>query len=81
MRYILMNTNILNNKEGEFLQNMDIIISDGKIQEIGKNLSPNDCTVLKYENKFVIPGMFESHAHIGHVTQSIKEVIVLISFL
>lgn len=40
----------------------DILIEDGKIKEIGKNLKV-DCEIIDAEGKYVIPGAVDAHTH------------------
>jgi imidazolonepropionase-like amidohydrolase len=44
----------------------DILIREGKIKQIGKNLHPPDnATVIDATGKFVMPGIIDVHSHIG----------------
>lgn len=46
------------------LQNGSVLIQDGKISAIGKNLSaPADATVVDATGKFLIPGIIDCHSH------------------
>lgn len=51
-------------KEG-ILPSCDILIKDGKIQEIGSNLSCDDAQIIDACGKIVIPGIVDAHSHIG----------------
>jgi imidazolonepropionase-like amidohydrolase len=52
---------------GAELENGCILIGDnGKIQEVGENLTaPECCTVIDAEGRLVTPGLVEAHCHIG----------------
>ncbi|NMD37284.1 MAG: amidohydrolase family protein [Christensenellaceae bacterium] len=50
------------NPEAEIL---DILIKDGFIVDISKNIDANDCEVIDCTNKIVLPGLIDSHCHIG----------------
>jgi imidazolonepropionase-like amidohydrolase len=55
------------------LEGADVLISKGKIQQVGKNLSaPKDATVIDGTGKNVTPGMIDAHSHIA-VTGSVNE--------
>ena len=51
----------------------DILIDDGKIAEIGKELNiPQDCEVVDAEGLQVYPGFIDAHSHLGTIGSSIK---------
>jgi imidazolonepropionase-like amidohydrolase len=44
----------------------DIILKDGKISEIGENLSvPEGSVVIEASGKIITPGLIDSHSHLG----------------
>ena len=44
----------------------DILVKDGKIAEIGENLSaPEGCNVIDVTGKNIYPGFVEAHCHLG----------------
>ena len=46
------------------IQNGSVLIQDGKISAIGKNVSaPADATVVDATGKFLIPGIIDCHSH------------------
>ena len=51
--------------EGEVLENASILIENGKIKEIGENLSDENCEVIDATGKIVMPGFVEAHCHLG----------------
>lgn len=57
-------------KEG-ILENSDILIKNGKIAAIGKNLSEAGAKVIDGNGKYVSPGIIDEHSHIA--TASINE--------
>lgn len=57
-------------KEG-ILENSDILIKNGKIAAIGKNLSEAGAKVIDGTGKYVSPGIIDEHSHIA--TASINE--------
>ena len=55
------------------LENTDVLIRDGKIAEIGQNLSaPEGFQVIDATGKFVMPGILDDHSHMG-VDRGINE--------
>ncbi len=48
------------------LENTDVLIKDGKVSQIGKNLpAPAGYKVIDATNKFVMPGIIDAHSHIA----------------
>lgn len=48
------------------IQNGDILVKDGKIAAIGKNLTPPPgVTVIDATGKFITPGIIDAHSHIA----------------
>lgn len=51
---------------GEVIENGCILIKDGKILEVGKDLvAPLDAKVVDAEGRMVLPGFVEAHSHLG----------------
>ncbi|MDO7170586.1 amidohydrolase family protein [Mariniflexile sp. AS56] len=59
-----------NEKEG-VLENTDVLIKDGKITKIGKNLSEAKATVVDAKGKHLTSGIIDEHSHIA--TESVNE--------
>ncbi|MCS3796030.1 amidohydrolase family protein [Niastella sp. OAS944] len=53
-----------NEKEGN-LTNTDVLIKNGKIAQIGKNLPEAGAKVIDATGKFVTPGIIDEHSHIA----------------
>ncbi|BEP27916.1 amidohydrolase [Helicovermis profundi] len=52
--------------EGEILEKASLLIEDGKIKEIGLNISEEDAKeVIDASGKLVLPGFVEAHCHLG----------------
>lgn len=50
----------------------DILVKEGKIVEIGKNLEvPENCEIVDAEGKHVYPGFIDAHSHMGTIGSSI----------
>ncbi len=48
------------------LENTDILVKDGKIDRIGKNLkAPNGVTTIDASGQYVMPGIIDAHSHIA----------------
>jgi len=51
---------------GGIIENGDVLLENGKIAEVGKELkSPLDATIIDARGKFIMPGIIDSHSHIG----------------
>ncbi|WP_254453227.1 amidohydrolase family protein [Winogradskyella undariae] len=59
-----------NEKEG-VLENTDVLIKDGKISKIGKDLSSRNAKVIDATGKHITAGIIDEHSHIA--TSSINE--------
>ena len=60
-----------NEKEG-ILQNTDVLIENGKIKAVGKNLSAPNAKVIDATGKHLSPGIVDEHSHIA-VAGSVNE--------
>ena len=54
-------------KEGE-LQNTDVLVKDGKIAAIGKNLGASASIIIDGTGKHLTPGIVDEHSHIAAVS-------------
>lgn len=61
---LLKNGNILP-ISGDAIQGGDLLIRDGKIEAVGKNLPAGDSRVIDLKGFWVMPGIIDSHAHIA----------------
>ena len=63
---LIKNTTVWTNEADSILLNTDVLISNGKISKIGKNISaPTSCKVIDGTNKFLTPGIIDEHSHIA----------------
>ena len=50
----------------ETIENGEVLLKDGKIVDIGKNLkAPKSAVIVDATGKFVMPGIIDTHSHIG----------------
>ncbi|MBO0200830.1 hypothetical protein J0687_24960, partial [Vibrio alginolyticus] len=60
---LIKNATVLTASHGT-LTNTDILIRDGKISRIGKNLSASaNARIIDATGKFVTPGIIDAHSH------------------
>jgi len=50
---------------GERLDNADVLIVDGKIQQVGKDLTAIDVVEVDAKGKWITPGIIDVHSHLG----------------
>lgn len=51
---------------GEVIENGSILIDEGKIKEVGKDIiAPLDAEVIDVEGRMVTPGFIDAHCHLG----------------
>ena len=64
---LLKNGTVLQHDENDnvvVLRNTDILIMDGRITEIGKDIdAPKDASIIDCKNKIVSPGFINAHHH------------------
>ena len=52
------------NEKRDRLENVDVLIQDNKIEQIGKNISAGGVETIDCSGKLVIPGLVNSHHHL-----------------
>ena len=53
-----------NEKEGR-LENTDVLVKNGKIAQVGKNISGGSAKIIDGTGKFLTPGIIDEHSHIA----------------
>lgn len=64
--YAIKNVNVIPMDQEGFLKNQTIVIENGKIKALGDHQKikiPKGAIEINGENKYVIPGLFDMHAH------------------
>ena len=62
---LIKNATVWTNEKEGILQNADVLIKNGKIAEVGKNLSDASARVIDGTGKHVTPGIIDEHSHIA----------------
>ncbi|MGE0568643.1 MAG: amidohydrolase family protein, partial [Bacteroidia bacterium] len=73
--YLLTNANLWTNENDSLLNEVDILIQNGKIISIGKNLrssAPKNTTIIDCKGKHITPGIIDEHSHIA-LTRGVNE--------
>ena len=62
---LIKNATVWTNEKEGILQNADVLIKNGKIAAVGKNLSDAAARVIDGTGKHVTPGIIDEHSHIA----------------
>jgi imidazolonepropionase-like amidohydrolase len=62
---LIKNATVWTNEAEGILQNTDVLIKDGKISKVGKNLSDPVAKVIDGTGKHLTAGIIDEHSHIG----------------
>ena len=62
---LVKNATVWTNEKDGVLQNTDVLIRNGKIAAVGKNLQANDARIIDGTGKHVTPGIIDEHSHIA----------------
>ena len=62
---IFKNATVWTNEQDGILQNIDVMVSEGKIQKIGKNLENTDARIIDATGKHLTSGVIDEHSHIA----------------
>ncbi|EPR71751.1 Amidohydrolase-like protein [Winogradskyella psychrotolerans RS-3] len=62
---LFKNATVWTNESDGILENTDVLIKDGKISKIGKNLSSSKATVIDATGKHVTAGIIDEHSHLA----------------
>lgn len=64
---LIQNATVITITNGD-LENMDVLIQDGIIREVGEDLSaPRGVEVVDASGKYVMPGIIDAHSHLNGV--------------
>lgn len=62
---LFKNATIWTNEKDGILKNADVLIENGKIKAIGKNLAAGNARVVDATGKHIAPGIIDEHSHIA----------------
>ena len=69
---LIKNATVWTNEPDGILQNTDVLLKNGKIAAIGKNLSAAGATQVDGTGEYLTPGIIDEHSHIA-VTGGVNE--------
>jgi imidazolonepropionase-like amidohydrolase len=62
---LIKNATVWTNEKDGILENTDVLLKNGKIAKIGKNLSESGARIVDGTGKHVTPGIIDEHSHIA----------------
>ena len=62
---LFKNATVWTNENDGVLENTDILLKDGKISKIGKNLSSRNAKIIDATGKHITAGIIDEHSHIA----------------
>ncbi|SNZ01349.1 Imidazolonepropionase [Flagellimonas pacifica] len=62
---LITNATVWTNEEEGILENTDVLIQDGKIVRIGKNIEAGNARIIEGAGKHLTPGIIDEHSHIA----------------
>ncbi len=62
---LFKNATVWTNEKDGVMENTDVLIKNGKIAQIGKNLSDGSATVIDATGKHITAGVIDEHSHIA----------------
>lgn len=74
MNYCLKNGRLIDpaaGRDGQF----DLMIKDGKVIEVGPDLTPGDCEMVDASGLVIMPGLIDLHVHLREPGEEEKETI------
>jgi len=69
---LFKNATVWTNEKDGILKNADVLIENGKIKAVGKNLSAGNAKVIDATGKHISPGIVDEHSHIA-ISNGINE--------
>ncbi len=63
--YLVKNATVWTNEAEGILKNTDVLVTNGKISQVGKNLSAGNATVMDGTGKHLTSGIIDEHSHIA----------------
>ncbi|MFK7946317.1 MAG: amidohydrolase family protein [Saprospiraceae bacterium] len=70
--YLIKNTTVWTNEKDGILENADVIVSGGKIKEVGKDLKARGAIEIDGTGKHLTSGIIDEHSHIA-ISRGVNE--------
>jgi imidazolonepropionase-like amidohydrolase len=65
---LIRNTTVWTNESDGVLENTDVLLKEGKISRIGKNITDNSARIIDGTGKHLTAGIIDEHSHIAAAT-------------
>ena len=75
MKYLIQGGRVID-PANKMDKKADVLVENGKIAAVGKNLSAEGAEVILAEGKVVVPGLIDMHVHLREPGQEAKEKLV-----
>jgi imidazolonepropionase-like amidohydrolase len=62
---VFKNATVWTSEDAGILENTDVLVKDGKISKIGKNINATGATVIDATGKYLTAGIIDEHSHIA----------------
>ncbi|MCJ8164544.1 amidohydrolase family protein [Pontibacter sp. E15-1] len=62
---LIKNATVWTNEQEGIMENADVLLKNGKIAKVGKNLSESNARIIDGTGKHVTPGIIDEHSHIA----------------
>lgn len=70
---LIKNINLIDGTGNELQKEVDVLIEDNQFKTIGKNLENSNHEIIDGRNKYLLPGMIDSHVHIMEEMRPLDE--------
>ena len=70
--YLIKNATVWTNEADGIIENTDVLLKDGKIAKVGKNLSAKGATEIDGTGKHLTSGIIDEHSHIA-ISRGVNE--------
>lgn len=74
MNYLIKNARVIDPADN-IDDKLDIVISDGRIEDVGKGLQAKDCVVIDAKGMIAAPGLVDMHTHLREPGREDEETI------
>ncbi|MFO8235047.1 MAG: amidohydrolase family protein [Bacteroidales bacterium] len=63
--YLIKNATVWTNEEEGIVENYDVLVRQGKIEEVGRNIQSSDAEIIDGADKHLTSGVIDEHSHIA----------------
>ena len=63
----IVGANVINVRNGSVLSGATIVIKNGRIESVGRNVPAPDAPVISLKDYYLVPGLIDAHAHVADI--------------